>query len=502
MMQWEILQPSWPLYSIIHQENNPYFDQNEHRFECPSFVTTTFQDPLPLPGCPDNLIDDFPMDFEPWDDFPALFDVLEGTELETLMTSSDDNGWSPSPSPSLKSTSTTDALSVSQQLLVLPHEEMETDAQLCLHHLLKACGEAMEKGKTELVEVILRRMAERSSPLGGPLERAAVNLSRDFNDHDRDYLKQESWKNYREALRVFYQAFPYGRFAHFVANSAILEAIPIEAEAIQIVDFDLGEGLQWPPLIEALGQRHGPLKLKLTCKASEDEAKFETTRGHLCNYAASAGVNLTVEIKGIEELVGEYTDESKSEGHFEWIAFNCMVGVPQMGRVASRREVVGFLKAANGILSKLGDSFGDRRGIVTFGDGNACGNLRDVPSFGAFFEGRLKHYQAVLESMESNFPSHLQGARLAMESLFVAPFISSSDWFQRWEDVRTGLDDPPASLGFSPLGIGQQSLTEIQEMLKESESSYGVRSVGESQNEMVLEWRGTPLIRVSTWKCY
>ena len=38
---------------------------------------------------------------------------------------------------------------------------------------------------------------------------------------------------------------PHGRFTQFVVNSAILEAIPEDSEAVQILDFDLGEGVQW-----------------------------------------------------------------------------------------------------------------------------------------------------------------------------------------------------------------------------------------------------------------
>ncbi|KAI9077225.1 hypothetical protein K1719_040796 [Acacia pycnantha] len=59
------------------------------------------------------------------------------------------------------------------------------------------------------------------------------------------FLKQEACKNFDTAFEGFYQRTPYGRFTHFVAKSAILEAIPEDSEDVQILDFDLGEGVQW-----------------------------------------------------------------------------------------------------------------------------------------------------------------------------------------------------------------------------------------------------------------
>ncbi|KAF2306441.1 hypothetical protein GH714_018110 [Hevea brasiliensis] len=119
--------------------------------------------------------------------------------------SNEGNGWSPS--PSIKSDE-------SSSSLTLPGEESELNSLLSVRHLLKAYGEAMEKGQSDLA---------------------------DYLDKHGNYLKQESSKNFEAAFRAFYQIFPYGRFAHFAANSAILEAMPVDTETIHIVDFDMGK---------------------------------------------------------------------------------------------------------------------------------------------------------------------------------------------------------------------------------------------------------------------
>ncbi|KAJ8646149.1 hypothetical protein MRB53_007897 [Persea americana] len=79
-------------------------------------------------------------------------------------------------------------------------------------------------------------------------------------DHQNDYLMQESRKNYEKAIRTFYDICPCGWFAHFSANVAIIEAIPEDVQTVHIIHFDIGEGVQWPRLLEAVG-RHQMVRL-------------------------------------------------------------------------------------------------------------------------------------------------------------------------------------------------------------------------------------------------
>ncbi|OMO82827.1 Transcription factor GRAS, partial [Corchorus capsularis] len=116
-----------------------------------------------------------------------------------------------------------------QAPLVLPSENMEVDEQLVIPHLLKAYGEAMESQQIELADEIVSCLKDKASPTGKTLERLLFYLTFAL-DKQGNYLRQESIKNYEAAFEAFYQIFPYSRFAHFGANSAILEAIPIDAK--------------------------------------------------------------------------------------------------------------------------------------------------------------------------------------------------------------------------------------------------------------------------------
>ncbi|GMN40399.1 hypothetical protein TIFTF001_009624 [Ficus carica] len=535
MMQPEIFEPSWQFYDVMDST----WDQvgNCGLSSMDDFVGCEFSAPLipieclldissipfsssPISGehvefeaCYDSLqgmsyMEDPPMDVEGFQpdlsgEFESLYGFLEesvGSFPSHQFSVEENDLWSPS--SSMKSEASTDITSM-HQVLILPGEDMEIDNELSISHLLRAYGEAMENKQRELEEVILRCISEKVSPLRKTLERIAFNLSQDI-ENQGDYLKQESFKNFDAAFRAFYQIFPYGKFAHFTANSAILEATPNEAETIHIVDFDIGEGLQWSQMIEAVARRQKTLKLtsirheEKEADAAPSQWRFEETRKQLLSHARLFGLKLKVQEMGIEDFVSEAKGAKKMGGGREFMAFNCIVGLPHMRRVRSRKLVMEFLTIARDVLANsAANGRASNRGIIVLADGDPCEKLRSCSSFSPFFDGHLVHYQALLESIESNFPIHLVEARMTMECLFVAPYISSLAWFEKWREIKEGFHLDKA-LGLEDWSFSNENLMEAKEIVR-GESSYGVRIEGLNGNEAALEWRGVPLVRVSAW---
>ncbi|CAK9186561.1 unnamed protein product [Ilex paraguariensis] len=68
----------------------------------------------------------------------------------------------------------------------------------------------------------------------------------------------------------------------------------------------------------------------------------------------------------MEDLVSEIKGSKKNSGQREWLAFNCMVGLPHMGR-SSMSHVMEFLKTSKELLAYSATS----KGVATFGDGEA-----------------------------------------------------------------------------------------------------------------------------------
>jgi hypothetical protein len=150
--------------------------------------------------------------------------------------------------------------SLIQQPLTLPTGDMEIDNQLSVHHLVKAYKEAMENKEAELVEVLTRKISKKVGPTGEIYRGAPFVYSFQPLDKETDYLTQESAKNFDRALEAFYKIFPDGMISHFTANSVILEAKPRDTDVLHIIDFDMGEGMQWSSMIMALGRKQKELQ--------------------------------------------------------------------------------------------------------------------------------------------------------------------------------------------------------------------------------------------------
>lgn len=384
--------------------------------------------------------------------------------------------------------------------LVFPQEDMEVDDEVSIPHLLKAYGEAMENRNKELEEVILKRLEEKASPRGGAAQCLAYYLIKSL-DQNLDYLTHEASKNYVLAFTAFYEIFPYGRFAHVFATSSILEALPDDAEQICIMDFDMGEGVQWPPLIEALAKQHQRVTRIISLKSDDSKSvhplqRFEKTKDRLCKHAFSCGLKLKIDEIDMEGLVSEMKKMTKFGGR-EFLAFNCMVGLPHMGRQKSSRHVSQFLKIAQDSIY-TGDGTRNR-GVITYGDGTRVEERRsDGYGFGSFFEGQLGHVTALLQSMECQMPMQLKEARIAMECLFVAPYVSSLSSSEKWEerDCRGGL---PSKIGLNARRVSTDIVSEAKELVRDGDGLYWVGTEGEKENQVVLCFVGTPLVRVSSW---
>ncbi|XP_011095221.1 nodulation-signaling pathway 2 protein-like [Sesamum indicum] len=378
---------------------------------------------------------------------------------------------------------------------VLPSEGMEAGNQLCLIHLLLAYAEAMDNQETELAEVISRHIIQKVNPVGGTTERVLYYMFQHLNKQP-DYLEQESSKNFYPAFMAFYQMFPYGKFAHLVAILAILEAMPWDAEIIHLIDFDIGEGVQWAPFMEAIKYQHKEIRLTSVKLNEEDETNpsrwgFEETKRRLCDHADSYGLKMEVQEVGLQDLESMMKNMKEGEyGRKSWYAFNCHVGLPHMARIRNRNDVLEFLSVANNSLHHV-------KGIITYGDGDAWHNISSSCSYTTFLDNNFTHYQALLESMESNFPAHLGEARIALESLFVAPLVRWGTWDRKWEEKKQ-CGEFEVGVGLKGWKFSEASVVEAKEMVK---SEYGVRIGfgGEKKNEMVMEWNGIPMVRVCCW---
>ncbi|XP_044506730.1 protein NODULATION SIGNALING PATHWAY 2-like [Mangifera indica] len=276
----------------------------------------------------------------------------------------------------------------------------------------------------------------------------------------------------------------------------ILEAIPQDAGMVHIIDFDIGQGIQWPPLIEALGRRGQRLVQLTSIKWEEEDGSyfpptdsFEEIKRRLYEHARTCDVILMIEKMDMESLVSEMKIAKKCSRRNEWVAFNCMVGLPHMGRLRSDKHLMDFLKVAKDSLNNTG--------IITFGNVNDVGRL-DCSRIGSLFEEKLLQLQAFFQLMEWHLPAHLLEARVAMECLFMAPQVSSLAGFQNLEEISARNGRALSEMGLKAWRLSQDNLMEAKELVSEGNSLYWVKNTIE--NEMVLGCMGTSLVKVSSWR--
>ncbi|MED6190800.1 hypothetical protein PIB30_109547 [Stylosanthes scabra] len=393
--------------------------------------------------------------------------------------------------------------------LNLPQPNMQIENHLILPHMLEAIGEASENGHRPLAEEILRCINNKLSPLSQTVDdRLHFYMSLPAAGDQGDYLKGEALKNSEGAFRAFYEATPFGKFAHFAALSAILESMPLHCDSVHVVDSDMGIGIQWIPLIHALAQRNIKImKLTSISMGGHQQGLYgnstapcisEETKRHLYEHATSCGLNLKVEEKRIEELVSEFKNFQPRGGigMREFLAFNCMLNLPHMAKRSCRKQALEFLRLAKDLINCSGN-----KGIITFGDGDASQKLNSSMDFKSFFYGHLVHYHALLESIESSFPINFSEARTLMESLFVAPFVSPFSWLQTWEEMERDSCHVHGDIdiGLEGCRLSTGILMEVREMLSGNGGSYETMIEGQNGNEIVLAWKGTELVRVSAW---
>lgn len=484
-MQSELLPPTWPSFNFTClplNHNTPYVPQTDfcvvddndlsYSFASPeesSVISSNSYIPTMLP---DNFFD--------LEDLDDEIQIMSSGAIEEICEWINGDGNEGSPSSQLTMEE--------DECHSFESNDMEVDDQLTLLHLLRAYGEAMENGEKELAEVIMKSINEKSSLLGSTIERVAYNLFQ--SRENRENLREESHKNLVPAFKVIYDNLPNGRIAHFTANSAILESTPNDAATVRIVDFDMGEGIQWPPLIEALSRKKKAIRL--TSIRSEGGPtsscwNFEDTKKRLLAHAKQYSANLQIEEKNIEDFCSDLRVTSRGE----WLVFNCMVGLPHMGRRRSRKSVDEFLKVAKELIPNYG-------GIVILGDGEAKESLNRCGGYASYFDNLLRHYQAIFQSLELNFPAYLAEARTALEILFLAPFMCPVSWLQDWEETAKSCDTQ-TEMRLKARKLSLDSLDEAKQMISGGETSYNVKIEGTRVHEMVLQWKETPLVRVSTW---
>ncbi|KAL5972298.1 hypothetical protein ACLOJK_041551 [Asimina triloba] len=290
------------------------------------------------------------------------------------------------------------------------------------------------------------------------------------------------------------QITPFIRFSHLTANQAILEAIEGH-ESVHILDFDTMQGVQWPPLMQAIAERSpNPPKIRIT-GIGHDFDTLQRTGDRLQTFAQSLGLNF------IFHPLHVYGDDGAAAAaaafHLpssvvllphETLAVNCVLYLHKLLRDDSR-DVRLFLRALKAMNPK----------VVTVAEREANHNH---PIFLQRFMEALEYYTAMFESLEATLPPNSQ-ERMAVEQVWfgkeIADIIAAEgeerrerhERFESWVEIMR-------SSGFSNVPLSPFALSQAKLLLRLHYPSEGYQ-LQLTNDSCFLGWQNKALFSVSSW---
>ncbi|GAB4828330.1 hypothetical protein Ancab_035326 [Ancistrocladus abbreviatus] len=396
---------------------------------------------------------------------------------------------------------------VSQQQSQLPLSAvavLEEDPGIKLVHVLLACAEAVQRGEVALAGSLIEEMktlllthVNADCGIGKVAGYFIDALSR------RLYQPQQGGEcvtgvgfEHQLLYHHFYEACPYLKFAHFTANQAILEAFDGH-DCVHVIDFSLMQGLQWPPLIQALALRHGgPPVLKLTGIGPPSPDGRDSLREVGLKLAELArSVNVSFAFRGIAALrLQDVKPWMLRVNSKDVVAVNSIMQFHRL--LVDSDASSGSGTGSGGIDSVLEWIRSLNPKVVTVVEQEANHNQ---PKFLDRFTEALYYYSTVFDSMEA--------CQLQMEKALAGIYIQREicniiccDGFARVERHEP-LAKWRARLGragFKPLHLGSNAFKQASMLLTmfSAEGYY----VEENEGCLSLGWHSRPLIAASAWR--
>ncbi|KAM0851503.1 hypothetical protein ACQ4PT_052379 [Festuca glaucescens] len=385
-------------------------------------------------------------------------------------------------------------------------QEQENDA-IRLVHLLVTCAKAIQAGDYaaafgNLAEAhsALTTKVSAASGIGRVVSHFAVVLAHRLcpasPTQSCGVLDAASSAGHAaELYRQFYDAGPYLKFAHFMANQAILQAFD-GCDRVHIIDLAIMQGVQWPALISTLSLRPGgPPAVRLTGVGpppAEDGS---------CNELHEVGVRLAEFARAFNvpfsfRAVTGHTLDALQPWMFQIIPGEALAvnSIYQLHRLLVDPDAAST-SLPSPIDAVLGWVAAMQPRVFAVVEQEADHNK---PSLVERFTNALFYYAAVIDSMEAMSPHRRSlGAEAYLQrEIFDIVCGEGSGRVERHEPLHL-WHARLLRAGLTQLPLGPRETWQALALLREfSGAGYGVM---ESAGCLTLMWHDQPLFTASVW---
>ncbi|KAK6775472.1 hypothetical protein RDI58_026473 [Solanum bulbocastanum] len=366
--------------------------------------------------------------------------------------------------------------------------------------LLLMGAEAIEARNLDLASIVVLRLntilSNQENRENSPVERLALYftqalLCKTLNNSSHELLNQNQNQYQSEftssmtAFQMLQEISPYVKFAHFTANQAILEATK-GSQQVHILDFDIMEGIQWPPLMVDLverGNTNSSLRITSLVSDHSNSCHVQKTGKRLQEFANS--INLPFMFDQI--LLEDLEKIQVVEGHNNLIA-NVMIHqlhMPQRGSSLVKTFFNGLRKLSPKLVVLVEEEFFNLSKISSM-------------SFVEFFCEALHHYTTIYDSILGGFGGGYKLALRVIEKEFLrVRILDSLRQFPSEKLEREKWSKGLYSLkGFRQIPMSSSNVRQAKHLVSLFSGGYWVQN---EQCKLALCWKSRPLTSASIW---
>ncbi|CAN0922894.1 Scarecrow-like protein 18 [Linum grandiflorum] len=364
-----------------------------------------------------------------------------------------------------------------------------------VRQLIVRCSDLISQADYSSAHRLISILSAASSPYGDSTQRLAHHFSSALSLRLTRHLSTTTNPSptaaaVQSCYLTLNQITPFIRFTHLTANQAILESVllgqqpPEDQGTIHIVDFDIMHGVQWPPLMQALAERHPPPSLRITGTGHDPET-LTRTGDRLSKFAQSLGLTFQFHpLLLLHNSADHLIPSAVTIFPGETLAVNCMFYLHRLINDNDDYIVRTFLRRIREMNPR----------VVTIGE-------REMESTGG---EAVEYYQRVFESLEETV-APTSADRAAVEGVWFGKEIREVVNGGRIDHKLRWWSEMMRSVGFRNVGLSPFAVSQAKLLLRLHYPSEGYRldhlgGGGGGVCGLFLGWRDRPLFSISSWR--